>query len=855
MQNTQEFNLNLLEPLCKLVSQRKVDDSFENVFKFVTNFIPGNIVSIIMLYQSECLITEEVLYCEGTANGVNNIINNIYTQKFLSKKNPQKPTYFDKLKRDRKPFIIKDTYKNKFYEDSIRKQYGIRSVLVYPLVWRYNHKIALVFQSKKPNTYNNSHIKILTQISSPLSYSIESYFIYSKMKHIYTSLGKIFKERTLQLQILYKLAQKLSYSLDYIEIFKLLLLYLYKILPYDIAGIFLFLESESYLFIKKSRPIEKNIINDFKNEIITKFCKRTGKKVEIQNIQEKILTTTDYKKSPPLLDKSLISLITVPLYENKNIIGFIFVGSSDKNVYSKEQYKILYTLANQAELSISRLKYLIKTEEKKLESIIEDIPVGLILLDKNYKILMLNRNSKKILTSLPHTLKGNKLITLGNINISNLAKSIKKPGSELTIEYELNPQVIYPRVFEIIISKPEIKNPNLSLIIILHDITEIRRRKKEMQLQSKLAAIGKLAGGIAHDFNNILTSILSYAEFLLSETNKSSLCYEPLQMILHQAKRGSALIKQILDFSRVSVSQCIEVSSKSFIKENLKLLRRIVPENIEIKHKISPNLWNINVDPVQFQEVLMNLTSNSVDAMPEGGVIYIKAENCIIDEETAKKFTPLKPGEYVKIIFEDTGKGISEKVLPYIFEPFFTTKQKGTGLGLSQVYGIIKKHSGYIFAESQINKFTRFILLFPPLKKKAQKVTPHIDTVTHIKKDKHTLLLIEDELFVRKPIKLLLEKLGFIVIVATSGEEGIKIYKKEKNKIDVVISDMVMPGMSGADVFRELKKINPNVKVIIMSGYSLENEINELKQQGLNYYLTKPVNAKDIYKILCKLLS
>jgi len=845
----------LINNIVKIISPRKIDESFENIFKLLEDYIPVDVVSMLVLQQPELIIREEILHNKKNEVDVNKLVKELYSEKLSKRKNQYKITYFDELKKYVKPFIIKDTNTNKFWGDNIRRKYGLRSLIVYPLIWRYNHKIALLFQNRIPDIYNNSHIKILDNISSILSHSIETYFLFNKIKHLYTSLGDLLKERTFQLQILYELAQKISYTINYDELLKLILLSLHKIIPYDIAGTFLLSDDECYIFLKKSRPLSKKFIEHFKKEMIKKFYKNSGKIISLHNIKEEIFVSSDYDKSLPLLNKPLKSIIAVSLYEEKNIIGAIFAGISDENVYTKEHYKVLYTLANQAALAITRVKYIVKTEEKKLKYILENIPVGLLLLDKHHKIAMQNKIAQKILELMPHIIKNEKLISLAKININEITKKLR---DKISIEYEVSSKEIYPQIFQIIISRSHLKESKYSIIIILHDITEIRKREKEMELQSKLAAVGKLAGGIAHDFNNILTSILSYTEYLLSEIDKNSIYYEPLKMILHQVNRGSSLIKQILDFSRVSVSQEIQISLKPFIKENLKLLRRTVPENIEIKHQLASDLWDIKIDPVQFQEILMNLAANSIDAMPDGGCIFIKAENTTIDEETAKRFSPLKPGKYVKIIFEDTGKGISEDIIPYIFEPFFTTKRNGTGLGLSQVYGIVKKHNGYIFTESEKNKFTRFIILFPPVKRRTSTAISKISEIKHtrVKKEKkYTLLLIEDEPFVRKPIKLLLEKLGFNVIDTGTGQEGIKIYKSKKHKIDIVISDMIMPGMSGVDVFRELKKFDPDVKVIIMSGYSIENEIKQIQKEGLNYYITKPINAKDIKKILDELLA
>jgi PAS domain S-box-containing protein len=384
------------------------------------------------------------------------------------------------------------------------------------------------------------------------------------------------------------------------------------------------------------------------------------------------------------------------------------------------------------------------------------------------------------------------------------------------------------------------------------DITDRQRLDAQLFQSQKMEAIGTLVGGIAHDFNNLLMSILGYTSLMLMDTDAHDPNYEKLKVIEGQVQSGASITSQILGFARGGKYEVKATDLNKLLAKSADLFGRTKKE-IHINKKYADDLLIVEVDRVQIEQVLLNIFVNAWQAMPEGGTIYLETRNVFIDE-TPSGFSSLKPGQYAKISVTDTGVGIDEETQRGIFEPFFTTKEmgKGTGLGLAAAYGIIKGHGGTINVYSEEGRGTTFNIYLPASEKKLaeEKIVPN-----KILKGTDTVLLVDDQEAVITVGKAILHTLGYTVILAKNGKEALDIYESNKEKIDFVILDMIMPGMSGGETYEALKKINPDIKVILSSGYSMEGQATKILERGCNGFIQKPFNVSDLSRKIREVLD
>jgi PAS domain S-box-containing protein len=386
--------------------------------------------------------------------------------------------------------------------------------------------------------------------------------------------------------------------------------------------------------------------------------------------------------------------------------------------------------------------------------------------------------------------------------------------------------------------------------------TELERRKLEQQLYQaqKMESIGRLAGGIAHDFNNILTSIMGYAELLkLKLTNTSPREKKAAEIIISSAERAANLTRQLLAFARGEKHHPLPLIVNEIIKQSIIVSEKIFEKNIKVKYDLEQKIKPIEADKNQLDQVLTNIIINAKDAMPNGGELIFKTANVYLDDEFTGKFQELKPGDYVKISIKDTGIGMPRSIKDRIFEPFFTTKGAGhgTGLGLATVYGIIKNHDGHITCASEPGKGTTFTLYLPVTDKEVIVE----ENETKLIKGNETILLVDDEEYVRDVAKRQLQRLGYKAVTASDGREAIDIYKKKKKKIDLVLLDMVMPNLAGKETYRELKNIDPDIKVVLISGFSQNDKATQTLKEGALAFIQKPFKLYELSKALAKALK
>ncbi len=393
-------------------------------------------------------------------------------------------------------------------------------------------------------------------------------------------------------------------------------------------------------------------------------------------------------------------------------------------------------------------------------------------------------------------------------------------------------------------------------VAVKRDVTDQMLLEKQLQQAQKMESIGTLAGGIAHDFNNLLQIVLGYADIVMMGKSKQSPDVRNLTIIRKAATDGRELVKGLLTFSRQVESELRPVNLNQQLKRFQTVLRRTIPRMIEIDLSLADDVHTLNADPIQLEQVLLNLAVNAHHAMPKGGKLGIETENVTLDEEYCKNHLDVKPGEYVLLRIADTGHGMKKEIVEHIFEPFYTTKGagEGTGLGLSIVYGIVKNHGGHITCSSQPGQGTVFTICLPVFRRQAVR-----DGAVKVKetplRGTETILLADDEDHVRDMFERTLTRNGYRVISAANGSLALGIYREKTEEIDLVILDLIMPEMGGEQCLEEILKLNPAAKVFVASGYSGKITSNKIMEAGAIGFLAKPFDVRDFLREVRKILD
>jgi signal transduction histidine kinase len=385
--------------------------------------------------------------------------------------------------------------------------------------------------------------------------------------------------------------------------------------------------------------------------------------------------------------------------------------------------------------------------------------------------------------------------------------------------------------------------------------TEKEKLHEQLVQAQKMEAVGTLAGGIAHDFNNLLQVIVGYSDILSSARERTDRDSRALSAIRKAATDGAELVKGLLTFSRKGDTNPRPINLNHEIERIQEILQRAIPKMVDIELRLMDELKTVSADPTQIEQMLFNLALNAQHAMPDGGKFTIETMNVVLDKEHYEGYLSVEPGEYVQITVSDTGHGIEKEILEHIFEPFFTTKgpAEGTGLGLSMVFGIVKSHGGHITCQSEPGAGTTFKIYLPVL---PGKVAPDLTMTMEIPVlGNETILLVEDEQEIRELGKELLSLAGYNVLTATNGKEALDAYRKEKEKISLIILDWIMPGIGGHQCLRELLEIDPKARVLVSSGYAAKEIIKESVDLGSRGFISKPYNTKQLLTEVRRILD
>jgi len=597
---------------------------------------------------------------------------------------------------------------------------------------------------------------------------------------------------------------------------------------------------------------------------------KDGQIIEVNNAASKIYEyhrdellnkkNTDLSAEPLNTRKATINGIKViPLRYHKKKSGLIFPVEITATHFTLEGRKVHLAAIRDVTERISQEQAL-KENEERFRKLFELAPVGIAQVTPYGKFLRVNKMLTEILGYSEFELQGmsfQDIIHPDDVESHNNYIQQTLNGEIETFQLEQryfnkDGSIIFIILFLSVLRDD--KRQVQYAIAVIEDITERKRAeadKKRLETQllqsRKMEAIGTLAGGIAHDFNNLLQVINGYAEILLIGKKKNHQGYHELTQIQKATERAANLIKQLLAFSRKSQSEHRPVNLNKEIEYSKTILDRTIPKMIQIELNLDNNLKTINADPAQIEQIILNLGSNAADSMPEGGKLIVETKNISLNEKYCQNHLEATPGKYVLLTISDTGHGMDQETLQHIFEPFFTTKEigKGTGLGLASVYGIVKSHGGYITCHSEAGQGTSFRIFFPSTEQVEYQREKEMDVEIPTGRDE-TILVVDDEDSIRDLVSKALESFGYNVLTAASGEEAIEIFQNLHTKIDLIILDLGMPGMGGNRCMYEILKINPSTKILIASGYSVNNETKKNLNSGAAGFIGKPYHLKDI---------
>ncbi len=557
-----------------------------------------------------------------------------------------------------------------------------------------------------------------------------------------------------------------------------------------------------------------------------------------------------------LIGASSLDWLGIPLKSGATCIGALVVQSYNENArFGERDREILKFVSQQLAAAIEHKRYeeALRRSEARSRSLILSAAFGICrctlggrFLDVNPALInMLGYGS---VDELLH-LDARREVFVNPQELDRLAEDCRRTGSLNGVEVQWkrkDARVITVRLSGCAATSSD--EPEEVLELIAEDITDRRQLEEQLRQAQKMDAVGRLAGGVAHDFNNLIMVINGYTEVLLEQLEKGSAMHHKVQSIQQAADRAATLTRQLLAFSRKQLLELKVVDVNSVIGDMERLLRPLIGENIELITRLSSETGHTRADAGQLEQVIMNLVVNAKDAMPDGGKLTLQSADVTVRQNFSEhRF--IQPGRYAVISVADTGHGMDAETQSRIFEPFFTTKEKGkgTGLGLSTVYGIVKQSNGYVFAESEPGAGTTFYVYLPRVEESAEELSP-AKIPQNDAGGCETVLLVEDEESVRELVRVTLTSRGYRVIEAENGECGLHVAETFKEHIDILITDVVMPGIGGRELAKKLLLLRPGISVLYLSGYTEDAVVTQGALVPGTAFLQKPFTLQNLAK-------
>jgi PAS domain S-box-containing protein len=630
-----------------------------------------------------------------------------------------------------------------------------------------------------------------------------------------------------------------------------------------------------------------------RDEGLTRWIVRSRQAAIIDEIGEDGAMTPDLGEgasrfaNPPIVAAGLKSLAGLPLMVKDRLLGVLYLHSLRAHAF-QGQLPLLTAFANQAAIAVENARlyesvqrelaervraeegqrkalaealqatHALRESEERYRAIFEQAADSIVLIDAETGALV--EFNDRAHESLGYTREEFEKLKIPDFEIvesaEEVAKHIETVIKEGADTFETKQGTKSGEVRDVLISVRAISVHGRNLVQgIWRDITERRHLEEQVRQQERMAAVGQLAGGIAHDFNNFLTTIMLYAQILLRKPHLPPDLMPSIEVILDESQRAAQLVRQILDFSRRSLMEARPIDLTSSIQESMDILRRTLPENIRLILEVGPEEYVVNADSTRLQQVVMNLALNARDAMPEGGELRIGLSRIAVRPEEAPPVAEMSTGDWVCLAVSDTGIGMTEEVRSHLFEPFFTTKEpgKGTGLGLAQVYGIVKQHEGCIGVDTDARQGTTLRIYLPAYREeRVQEVSEEASALPEGKGE--VILLAEDEEGVREAGREMLESLGYQVLTAADGRKALEVYKSAE-RVDLVLTDLVMPEMGGRELIQRLKKTEPQLRALVITGYALTESLRELKEAGILDVVQKPLEVNALAEAVHRALD
>ena len=726
--------------------------------------------------------------------------------------------------------LVPDVYQDEDYYKCVQETV---SELVVP-IFRGNVVIGVInIESDDYGQLSTQDRDLLEVLAGQISIALENAVLYARIRQHAEDLEQIVSQRTAELVELYALSQKIGHTLSYEELLRLLLSHLRTAVRSELVAGGLYYEGNRFQIVETNRLISPDAMSELREywQDVLHDWVETPMNLEKGSIE--IISSNSSRASDQPI-REIGRLIHAPIVIEDREVGILIAGFEGEDGDKKEHERLVSTFSLQAGAAIQRMSAILAEERKRLESLVEHLPVGVLLLDAEHRLLLANPLGKAFLSVLNGGSVTGRLSRIGSQRISELISH----HNEL-IPVEVTTSGFPRRIFEAQV-RP-VGNEHHQWAVTLREVTQERDYQARIQMQERLATVGQLAAGIAHDFNNIMAAILVYADLLRNEPDMPEMARTRLEIIQQQVNRASSLIRQILDFSRRSVMEQSPIDLLPFIKEMDKMLRRVLPETINLRLSYKPGQFVVKADPARLQQALMNLVLNGRDAMPEGGVLMFELSKIQIYPGDSMPVNDMQPGNWICLSVSDTGLGIPAENMPHIFEPFFTTKPvgQGTGLGLAQVYGIVKQHEGYIDVYSQEKVGTKFDIYLP-----AQQVIEDVQIDSQMTIDLNgngkSALVVEDDQTTLTAIQSLLEAYNYRVSTAPNGREALNRFELEAEGFELVVSDLVMPKMGGVALYNQISERWPQTKILFITGHPLEGENQDLLETGQVSWLQKP---------------
>ncbi len=739
---------------------------------------------------------------------------------------------------------------------------GMRSYINVPLIAHGELIGSLSLAAETPSAFSPVHVEVAHELASQLAIALQQARLREQVQRhaeeleaqVFTRTAELAR-RTIQLQVAAEVARDVTSAGNLDDLLSHSVNLIRERFGFNHAGIFLVDEQGEYVTLKAAtgeagrQMLAKNHRLKIGEEGIVGYVTGSGE----PRIALDVGKDAVHFDNPLLPDTH--SEMALPLQVGERIIGALDVQSNREAAFDEEDIEILQLMADQLAAAIEKTRLFERAQaalEEQLRTVVSNTPVVLFALDKEGVFTLSEGKSLGALGLKPGEVVGQSVFEVYS-DVPQILQSVRRTltGESIATTIEVRDLAFDTQYTPLRDESGEV----IGAIGVATDITERRKLEGQIKQQERLAAIGQLAGGIAHDFNNFLTTIILYAQMGLGKGGLSPHVTRSLETILSEARRAAELVQQILDFSRRSPIQKQSVDLRPFINEAFRILQRTIPENISVGLEIGPGEYVVHADPTRIQQVLVNLVVNARDAMPGGGKLNIGLSR--IDAKPGEKapVAEMAPGEWICLSVSDTGIGIPPDVLPHIFEPFFTTKPigQGTGLGLAQVYGIVKQHEGHVNVETETGRGSEFLVYLPAHRAEEAGGSPDETKLDVPAGQGEIVLLVEDNEKLLEISRDILESLGYRVLTATNGQAALEICHSEE--VDLVLTDVVMPEMGGADLVQNLRSVDPGLKAIAITGHAMAEDLEELQKAGLAGIVYKPLDATTLAQAVRRALD